>query len=181
MAQRNGETGSATSSELSRMESGSAGSSGTTGEGLGHTLCAFWIGERCFGVDTQLISEVVAVERVTFVPMVHPAVLGLFNLRGTPVALVDLSAVLSLPEPAKTHGDARTALVFRTGELVFAVEVDRMEAVIPEGRGHYAPTADDGDSLIQGFLEITGRQSKAISVFDATRLVDRIRALKARP
>src|SRR6185295_6776910 len=64
--------------------------------GFQATLCAFWLGQQCFAISADIVSEVVSVESFTPVPLAPAAVVGLFNLRGTPVALVDLVRALTL-------------------------------------------------------------------------------------
>lgn len=64
--------------------------------------------------------------------MSPPAILGLFNLRGMPVALIDLAAVLEIPSGVVRHSETRVALVLRgrSGPLAAAL-IDRMEMVVP--------------------------------------------------
>ena len=68
---------------------------------------------------------------------------GLFNLRGTPVALVDPAKLLGLPEPPMNDeprpGRPLTALVLRTENVLMALLIRRMEMVITRGRGSSAP------------------------------------------
>lgn len=162
-----------------RSGSGS-GSGAYAEEGLNTSLCAFWLGSKCFALDTKLVGEVVTVEAVTPVPKSHAAVLGLFNLRGTPVALVDLSAVLELSEAAAAK-EVRTALVLKSGGLMAAALIDRMEAVIPVGRGRFSPReGGEEDPVVQGFLEVSLRGGIVLTVFDAAKLLERIEALKYR-
>ena len=142
--------------------SGSAGSSG-----LRQSLCTFWLGARCFGLDVALVGEVVAVESVTPVPKAHDAVLGLFNLRGSPVPLVDAASVLELD--ARTVSKQTHALVVRHGDLVVALAIDRMEAVIEAGRGAFTPRAGgDEHPVVQGFLE-SGARIVTVIAPDALR------------
>src|SRR6185295_1390429 len=74
-----------------RSGSTTASGGGPPVERYPHNLCAFWLGEHCYGLQTALVGEVVTVEALTPVPLAPPPVRGLFNLRGAPVALVDLA------------------------------------------------------------------------------------------
>ncbi|HEY5955565.1 MAG TPA: chemotaxis protein CheW, partial [Polyangiaceae bacterium] len=49
------------------------------------TVCAFWIRDRCFGLDTSMVAEVVSIDVHIPVPLAPPAVQGIFNLRGEPL------------------------------------------------------------------------------------------------
>jgi purine-binding chemotaxis protein CheW len=147
---------------------------------LGNSVCTFWIGKRCYALDTALVGEVVNVETTTPVPLAPSAVVGLFNLRGTPVALVDLANVLDLPEGYQGKGEQKTALVLRKGSVLGAVLIDRMEVVIPVGQGYFTPRQGDEHPVVQGFLEVDVRGGLVLTVLDATALLQRFERLKYR-
>jgi chemotaxis signal transduction protein len=145
-------------------------------------LCAFWVRGRCFALDVDLVGEIVNVESVVPVPMSHPAMMGLFNLRGTPVALVDLALALSLDQrsPAARTGPVSNviALVFRSSRMVAAAIIDRMEAVLPAGSNLLAiPEATDSP-LVKGFIEPRKSGGVTITVLDHPAVVERLERLK---
>ncbi len=153
---------------------GSAVSAGAGSSGLRQSLCTFWLGAKCFGLDVALVGEVVVVESVTPVPKGHDALLGLFNLRGTPVPLVDAATVLSLDARADTK--QTHALVVRHGDLVAALAIDRMESVIAAGRGAFSPpSSGDEHPVVQGFLETSGRVVTVIAPAALLERLDRLR------
>jgi purine-binding chemotaxis protein CheW len=150
------------------------GSAGAGSSGIRQSLCSFWLGARCFGMDVSLVGEVVAVESITPVPRSHDALLGLFNLRGTPIALVDAAAVLSLD--ANDGTKQAQALVVRHGDLVAALAIDRMESVIEAGRGAFTPAAGgDEHPVVQGFLETSDR---VVTVIAPDALLERLERLR---
>ena len=126
-----------------RSGSSTASGGGPPVERYPHNLCAFWLGEHCYGLQTALVGEVVTVDALTPVPLAPAPVRGLFNLRGAPVALVDLAQVLELGEA--TVGDEPrvgrplVALVLRTESLFVGLLIRRMEMVITRGRGILGP------------------------------------------
>ncbi len=154
-----------------------ASSTGTGSSGRDQSICTFWLGERCFGLDVALVGEVVAVEAMTPVPKAPSEVLGLFNLRGTPVPLVDAAAVLSLEGRAGGHETAGgIALVIRHGDLVVALSIDRMEAVVEAARGALTPpAAKDEHPVVQGFLESGNR---VVTIIGPTALLERLERLR---
>src|SRR5438128_15054 len=81
-------------------------------------ICSFWLGTRCFGLDVGLVGEVVTATGVAPVPMTPRCVRGLFNLRGMPVALVDLAEVLEFASQSTKEAAEPTALVLRTESVV---------------------------------------------------------------
>ena len=95
-------------------------------------LCCFMLDGRAFALDVDLVTEVVNVDSILPVPRSQSWVLGLFNLRGSPVPVVDLGQILGF-------GSANTqrspvALVVKNDELVAAFAVDRMAEVMQRDR-----------------------------------------------
>jgi purine-binding chemotaxis protein CheW len=167
--------------------SSSVGSNGSAAgsSGVRHALCAFWLGARCFGLDVALVGEVVAIDSITPVPKAHDAVVGLFNLRGTPVPLVDAAVVLSLGSAdaaATTAASARPcALVARRADLVVALAIEKMDAVIEAGRGAFTPqSGGDEHPVVQGFLEAGDRIVTVISPEALIERLDRLRHVAGR-
>jgi chemotaxis signal transduction protein len=162
----------------------SAGSarSGASGEGAPKELqgtlervCAFWLGTDCFALDIRLVGEIVTVPRVTEVPLVSTVTRGLFNLRGTPVVLLDFGQLLGRGErAASTPKDGLVALVIRDGSMECALSVDRMETVL-EAKAIVAAESFDNRSVIAGYLDLPARNTR-VAVLDGATLVERIRA-----
>ncbi len=165
--------------------SGGSGSATDTGSTLtrylGKSVCSFWLGQRCYALETSLVGEVVAVESVTPVPNSQAAILGLFNLRGMPVALVDLAQVLELPEGPARHTENRVALVLRAKHGVLAaVLIDKMEMVVPPGAGIWTPRTTNEHPAVQGFLSVEARGGLVLTLVDSPALMQRLERLKYR-
>jgi purine-binding chemotaxis protein CheW len=60
-------------------------------------VCTFLVGDLLLGLPLEAVSEVVPAQVLTSVPLAHPAVVGLFNLRGRIVTAVDARTRLGLP------------------------------------------------------------------------------------
>ena len=147
-------------------------------------VCAFWLGRRCFGVDIRIVREVVTIDSVMPVPISPPELLGLFNLRGTPVALIDLARVLDLPATERPDAAAvksRSAFVLRSTALTAALLIDRMEIVLPVSP-EFLTAADAADEhpAVLGFFEAGSRGGLMITVLDADGLLERFDKLKFR-
>lgn len=148
--------------------------SGPSAERLGFSTCAFWLGQRRFGLDVALVGEVTQVEHITPVPLTHPALTGLFNLRGMPLPAVELASVLDFEQGRAATGRMHTALVVRSGDLVAGLLIDRMDAVVPAGVGAFTPPASaDEHPLVVGFLEGADGLG-VITVLDSAGLVTRL-------
>ncbi len=145
------------------------------------TLCTFWLGRRCFGLDVVCVGEVVAIEGgVTPVPLARPAVRGVMNLRGTPMPVVDLAEVLGLgAAPGAERATTRAAVIVRDADLAAAALVDRMEAVIPGGRGDFtARQGADEHPAVAGFLDTRAAGGRVVTVLEHRVLLERLNALR---
>lgn len=148
----------------------------------GHTathqsgLCAFWLAGRCFGLDVGAVGEVVALDAITRVPNARRAIRGIFNLRGTPLVVLDLGDILELGGGDQPTG--KVGLILRRGELVAAAEVDRVESVIPPGRGELAPRGDGEHPAVLGLLDDRASGGRIVTVLDPELLFERLQALR---
>jgi purine-binding chemotaxis protein CheW len=151
-------------------------------------VCAFWLGGRCFGLDIRCVGEVVALESVTRVPSARPAIRGLFNLRGEPVVVLDLAEILELghrdPSSSQATGQAsgqaieKIGLVLRMGPLTAAAQVERVESIIPPGRGELAPRGDGEHRAVIGLLDDRASGGRIVTVLDSELLIERLHALR---
>lgn len=151
---------------------------------LQKNIGAFWLGEHCYGLDISLVGEVVEVVELAPVPMAPAPVRGLFNLRGTPVALVDPTKMLNLPEPPMNDeprpGHPLTALVLRTETVLIGLLIRRMEMVITRGKGVFsaAEATDAEHPAVAGFLELGERAGLTVTLLDADAVLAHIDRLK---
>lgn len=141
-----------------------------------HGLCAFWLTGRCFGLDIRWVGEVVALDAITRVPNARPAIRGLFNLRGEPVVVLDVAKVLDLGDRDPASG--KLGLVLRIGELTAVVQVERVESIIPPGRGELAPRSDGEHPAVIGLLDDRGSGGRVVTVLDSSLLLERLQALR---
>lgn len=84
--------------------------------------CLFSVAGTRFAVDVRSAREVVLFDEITAVPRAPRHLVGVANLRGTVMPIVDLRELLSLP-PSRPGRPLRT-LVVRDGAVQAALVVD---------------------------------------------------------
>jgi purine-binding chemotaxis protein CheW len=99
-------------------------------------LCTFQLDRMLFGVAATEVQEIARPQPITRVPLAHPAIAGLLNLRGQIVTTIDLRARLGLPPRAPTERPFN--VVVRSGDGVFSLLVDAIGDVLE-------PRADELD------------------------------------
>lgn len=62
--------------------------------------CTFMVNDVAFGVAVREVQEVIRFQPMTRVPLAHPVVSGLINLRGQIVTAIDLRRRMGLPDRA---------------------------------------------------------------------------------
>lgn len=95
---------------------------------LTHQICTFHLDDLFCGVEVGEVQEVVRRERITMVPLAPPAVVGLINLRGDIVTVLDPRRCLQLSGRTsdctgvnmvvRNNGTPISLLVDRTGDVV---------------------------------------------------------------
>jgi purine-binding chemotaxis protein CheW len=148
----------------------------------GQNVCVFWLGGQRYAVDAVLVREVVAVPSLLPVPMTPEWLLGLCNLRGVALAVVDLGGVLDLhvPAPAATAAGV-VVLVLRAGGMLVGIRIDRVEAVFRFEAARLEPgTSLDEHPAVKGLLSFEAKGGFAATLLDEGRLAARLEELKFR-
>lgn len=105
-------------------------------------ILTFHLDQQLFGVDILRVREIRGLAQVTTVPETPPHVLGVLNLRGVVVPVIDLRTRLGLPAVA---GTATTVIVVLTvmgtnGRRDFGLVVDAVSDVSHLNQGDVQAT-----------------------------------------
>lgn len=119
----------------------------------------FEIGDALIGIDASCVEEIVSIPRVTPVRGAGVAVLGIINLRGRILTLIDVSVVLGF-NPTEPNEGSRVLVVRARGEslgvlvplLSDVIEAERRELRIISGE-----IAGVDTGLFLGMFEKAGR------------------------
>lgn len=138
--------------------------------GTAHLVC-FRIGRETFGVDIFAVREIVKAQEITPVPGTADYVLGIINLRGKIVSVVDLAQRLGLGK-ATVDRASRILVVdldgFTVGFLVdAATEVMKLEA------DSIDPAPDElKDSIRDDYLQGVGKlDGRLVIILDLRHLL----------
>ncbi|WP_457745980.1 chemotaxis protein CheW [Sulfurimonas sp.] len=134
-------------------------------------LVGFIIGEEEYAVPILSIQEIIKPFTWTRVPQVPPYVLGVFNLRGAVIPLIDLRAKFGLQ--TKKHNEDTRFIVMRNGDDVAGFVIDRLTMAIrikKENIGPAPDTVNGDDTIIDG----VGKQAdKIITILKVNKLLER--------
>lgn len=90
--------------------------------------CTFYLGPQYFGLDVLRVQEIVRHQTLTRVPLSHPMVRGLMNLRGQIVTAIDLRKRLDLPESGESYEPIN--VVVQTDDGAVSLLVDEIGDVM---------------------------------------------------
>ncbi len=135
-----------------------------------HQYCTFYLGEQCFGLDVLRVLEIGRFQATTRVPLAHPIVRGLINLRGQIVTAIDLRRRLDLPE--RDEGCEPVNVVVQTDDGAVSLLVDEIGDVLEltEEQFERPPETLQGPArdLIQGAYQLPDR---LLVILDPDRVV----------
>jgi purine-binding chemotaxis protein CheW len=135
-------------------------------------LATFYLDGLLFGVEVSKVQEVIRYQVMTRVPLAHPVVQGLINLRGRIVTALDLRRRLAMAERASDRLPMN--VVLRTGEEAVSLLVDEIGDVleVEEESFERSPETLQGEArdLIRGAYKLKDRlllvldTEKAVSI-----------------
>ena len=124
-----------------------------------HQYCTFSLGDQCFGLDVLKVQEIIRAQPLTTVPLAHPVVRGLINLRGQIVTAIDLRKRLEMPAASDEFEPVN--IVVQTEDGAVSLLVDEIGDVLEMDAAQFErpPETLQGASrdLIQGAYKLPDR------------------------
>lgn len=93
----------------------------------GGKFLTFFLGSEEYGLEILKVQEIIGVMDITPLPGTPPAILGVINLRGKVIPVMDLRRKFSMDEVPRTKETC--IIVVRIDELEMGVVVDRVSEV----------------------------------------------------
>jgi purine-binding chemotaxis protein CheW len=130
--------------------------------------CVVALAGTRFAVEVRHAREVVVFDDLTMVPLAPPHLLGVVNLRGSVMALVDIRPFLGL-EAARAERQPQ-ALVVQSGGALAALLIDEVIGLEPlDGLARREEDADEAaGAFTAGRLE---RDGGAVTLLDVGRIL----------
>lgn len=134
-----------------------------------HLVC-FRIGKETYGVDISTVREIVRVQEITRVPGTPEFVLGVVNLRGRILSVVDLGHRLGL-SPSTITGSTRILVTHLEGVSVGFL-VDAATEVTKVGSEHIEPPPAFTGSIDVDYVEgVAKSQDELIIILNLSEVL----------
>jgi len=134
-------------------------------------LVGFIIGEEEYAVPILTIQEIIKPITWTRVPQTPKYVLGVFNLRGAVIPLIDLRVKFGLT--SKNHNEETRFFVLKHEGEVAGFVIDRLTAAIRIKKSDIGPppdTIESEESMIDGVGKQEGR---ILTILRVNKLLER--------
>ncbi|MDH4273474.1 MAG: chemotaxis protein CheW [Gammaproteobacteria bacterium] len=130
----------------------------------------FRLGEEVYGIDVVRIREVLRLTDIAPVPGAADYVLGIINLRGNVVTVIDTRKRFGLPPVENT--DSSRIVIVEVGNHVLGMLVDGVAEVIDvEASSIDTPPSLGGDDNSRYILGVASRQDELLILVDVRKLL----------
>lgn len=141
-------------------------------------ICLFSIGEDTYAIPVDVLTEIIISQKIFPVPTTPSHVLGVINLRGSIVPIVDIRPALSLPSQSAPGQIA----ILKHGTMMLGIVVDNVAAVLPVPLSSIQPTTTEagaqqpaGRNRARFLKGIIQRENGVAALLNMERIIDEIK------
>ncbi len=134
-------------------------------------LVGFMIGDEEYSIPILNIQEIIKPIAWTRVPQTPPYVLGVFNLRGSVIPLIDLRLKFGLSQ--QKQSDETRFIVMKEGSEIAGFVIDRLTEALRIRKTDINPapdTLDENESMIDG---VAKRADRILTILKVHKLLKR--------
>ncbi len=141
-------------------------------------VCLFRMGEDIYAIPVESLTEIIITQKIFPVPTTPGHVIGVINLRGNIIPIVDIRPILTLPQQ-NTIGQIA---ILKHNQITLGVIVDAVEEVASISKSKFLEVPPEhalqqpaGKSRNRFLKSIIQRAQGAAALLDIERLVDAIK------
>lgn len=127
----------------------------------------FTLAYEQYAIETRYVRQVASLENLTPLPCTPAFVLGIVNLRGAILPLIDLRKLFELPERGLT--DLHRIIVLQSGKILFGILADTVTSVRRILLTHLQPSLPTLTGVRKNYLK--GITFERLVVLDAEKLL----------
>ncbi len=141
------------------------------------SICLFTIGKGTYAIPVELLTEIILSRKIFPVPSTPSYVLGVINLRGNIVPIVDIRPALSLPQTSAPG----QIIIVKHGTITLGIIVDNVYEVVgvPESSVQAVLSDDEKQQAggnLNSFLMGTIQQETGVAaLLNLERVFDEIK------
>ncbi len=124
-------------------------------------MVTFSLSGKDYAIDIMYVKEIAKAGHFTFVPNVLPFVVGVYNLRGEIIPILDLRLFFNIDVVKKSKSALENLLILTVGEQTFGIIVDKIDKVVGVQKSSIQPPhalfSDVNVNYISGVVESNRR------------------------
>ena len=128
---------------------------------IDYKMVTFSLSGKDYAIDIMKVKEIVKAGRFTYVPNTLPFVLGVYNLRGDIIPILDLRLFFNIGVEERKNDELENILIVSIGEQTFGIVVDMIDKVVGIQKSTIQPPhplfGDINIKYIQGVVEVDNR------------------------
>ena len=122
-------------------------------------LLTFGCNDQIYAFDIISVTDIIELPRITKLPMVAEHVLGIMNLRGKVVPVIDFACRMGFPAPE--YDEHSCIVVVDCEGSLLGVKVPRVIDAEPYEPDDISPSPVE-NSVITGYIQLDGRRTSVI-------------------
>ena len=134
-------------------------------------MVTFSLAGKDYSIDIMHVKEIAKAGRFTYVPNTLPFVLGVYNLRGEIIPILDLRLFFNIEIPPRDENKMENMLILSVEDQIFGLVVDKIDKVIGVQKSTIQPPhplfGDINIKYIDGVVESNNR---LYVLLDVTRI-----------
>jgi len=141
-------------------------------------ICLFSIGEDTYAIPVELLLEIIIPQKIFSIPTTPSHVLGVINLRGNIVPIVDIRPALSLPQQSALGQVA----IIKHGPILLGISVDTVTAVVAVNEKSIQAIPTDSGGPLSGvksrsrfFKGIIQRETGVVALLNIEQVLEDIK------
>ena len=93
-------------------------------------MVSFSLAGKDYAIDIMRVKEIAKAGRFTYVPNTSHFVLGVYNLRGDIIPIIDLRLFFNIPVPERSENKIENMIIVSIEDQTFGVVVDAIDKVV---------------------------------------------------
>ena len=93
-------------------------------------MVSFSLAGKDYAIDIMRVKEIAKAGRFTYVPNTSHFVLGVYNLRGDIIPIIDLRLFFNIPVPERSENKIENMIIISIEDQTFGVVVDAIDKVV---------------------------------------------------
>ena len=124
-------------------------------------MITFSLAEKDYAIDIMKVKEIAKANNFTYVPNTAPFVLGVYNLRGDIIPIIDLRIFFNIPVKQRAKDTIESMVIINVDDQTFGIVVDRIDKVVGVSKSTIQPPhpifGDINIKYIYGVVENAGQ------------------------